>query len=152
MQRVAGDPPSPWEQQYGFSRAVVVDGLIHVGGTTAVGPLGAIIGETPYEQMSECLRKVLHELERLGARRHDVVAVRAYVTDISRHEQIGRAFADALGDVRPLFTLIEVSALIDPRMCVEVEVTARAETDGDGAADAAQAATVARRGTAGRAS
>jgi enamine deaminase RidA (YjgF/YER057c/UK114 family) len=57
MQRVGGDPPSPWEERYGYSRAVIVGGLIHLGGTTAVGPLGAIVGETPYEQMTECLRK-----------------------------------------------------------------------------------------------
>ncbi|HLI61136.1 MAG TPA: Rid family hydrolase [Solirubrobacteraceae bacterium] len=124
MERVAGDPPSPWETEYGFSRAIVVDGQIHIGGTTAVGPLGAVVGESAYEQMAECLRKVRHELARLGAGPQDIVAVRAYVTDISRHEDVGRAFADALRDVRPLFTMVEVSALIDPRMCVEIEVTA----------------------------
>jgi enamine deaminase RidA (YjgF/YER057c/UK114 family) len=152
MERLAGDPPSPWEKRYGFSRAVVVDGLIHVGGTTSVGPLGGIVGESAYEQMTECLRKVVHELGRLGCTREDVVAVRAYVTDISRHEELGRAFADALADVRPLFTMVEVSALIDPRLCVEIEVTARAAAAADGERAGAQAATVARRGEAGRAS
>jgi enamine deaminase RidA (YjgF/YER057c/UK114 family) len=132
MQRVGGDPPSPWEEQYGYSRAVVVDGMIHVGGTTAVGPFGGIVGETPYEQMTECLRRVLHELGRLGATPEDLVAVRAYVTDISRHDEVCRAFSDALREVRPLFTLVEVSALIDPRMCVEIEVTAVAHPDGAG--------------------
>lgn len=126
MQRVGGDPPSPWEEQYGYSRAVVVAGLIHLGGTTAVGPLGAIVGETPYEQMTECLRKVFHEFSRLGAMPEDVVSVRAYVTDISRYDDVGRAFNQALGEVAPLFTMVEVSALIDPRMSVEVEATALA--------------------------
>jgi enamine deaminase RidA (YjgF/YER057c/UK114 family) len=126
MQRVGGDPPSPWEERYGYSRAVVVAGLIHLGGTTAVGPLGAIVGETPYEQMAECLRKVFHEFSRLGAMPEDVVSVRAYVTDISRYDDVGRAFNQALGEVAPLFTMVEVSALIDPRMSVEVEATALA--------------------------
>jgi enamine deaminase RidA (YjgF/YER057c/UK114 family) len=126
MQRVGGDPPSPWEERYGYSRAVVVAGLIHLGGTTAVGPLGAIVGETPYEQMTECLRKVFHEFSRLGAMPEDVVSVRAYVTDISRYDDVGRAFNQALGEVAPLFTMVEVSALIDPRMSVEVEATALA--------------------------
>jgi enamine deaminase RidA (YjgF/YER057c/UK114 family) len=126
VQRVGGDPPSPWEEQYGYSRAVIVGGLIHLGGTTAVGPLGGIVGETPYEQMTECLRRVFHELGRLGAMPDDVVSIRAYVTDITRYEEIGRAFSEALGEVRPLFTMVEVSALIDPRMSVEVEATALA--------------------------
>lgn len=130
VRRFAGDPPSPWEEQYGYSRAVIVSGLIHIGGTTAVGPLGAIIGESPYEQMVECLRGVLHELERLGAGREDLVAVRAYVTDISRHDEIARAFKDTLGEVRPLFTMVQVAALIDPRMLVEIEVSAVAPAAG----------------------
>ncbi|HET9126001.1 MAG TPA: Rid family hydrolase [Solirubrobacteraceae bacterium] len=128
VQRFGGDPPSPWEERYGYSRAVIVGGLIHVGGTTAVGPLGAIVGESAYEQMAECLRKVLHELARLGAAAEDLVAVRAYVTDISRHEEISRAFKDALRDARPLFTMVQVAALIDPRMSVEIEVSAVAPT------------------------
>jgi enamine deaminase RidA (YjgF/YER057c/UK114 family) len=114
IRRVGGDPPSPYEERYGFSRAVVVGGEIHVGGTTAVGPLGSIVGESPYE------------LARLGAGAESVFAVRAYVTDISRHEDIARAFGEAFGEVRPLFTLVEVSALIDPRMSVEIEVSALA--------------------------
>jgi enamine deaminase RidA (YjgF/YER057c/UK114 family) len=128
VQRFGGDPPSPWEEQHGYSRAVIVGGLIHVGGTTAVGSYGGVVGETPYEQMSECLRKIFHELSRLGAMPEDVVTVRAYVTDISRNEEICRAYSEALGEVRPVFTMVEVAALIDPRMCVEVEATAVAHT------------------------
>jgi enamine deaminase RidA (YjgF/YER057c/UK114 family) len=126
VQRFGGDPPSPWEERYGYSRAVILDGQIHIGGTTAVGPLGVVVGETPYEQMVQCLRTVLHELGRLGATAADVVSVRAYVTDISRHEEIARAFGEFLGEVRPLFTLVQVAALIDPRMSVEIEVSALA--------------------------
>jgi enamine deaminase RidA (YjgF/YER057c/UK114 family) len=128
VQRFGGDPPSPWEEQYGYSRAVFVGGQIHIGGTTAVGPLGAVVGESPYEQMAECLRKVLHELDRLGAAAADLVAVRAYVTDISRHEEVARAFSDAVGAARPLFTMVQVAALIDPRMSVEIEATAVARS------------------------
>jgi enamine deaminase RidA (YjgF/YER057c/UK114 family) len=130
VRRVGGDPPSPWEEQYGYSRAVIVGGLIHLGGTTAVGPLGGVVGETPYEQMAECLRRIFHEFGRLGAMPGDVVSVRAYVTDITRYDEVGRAFSEALGEVRPLFTMVEVSALIDPRMSVEVEATALAPVAG----------------------
>ena len=130
VERIGGDPPSPWEEQYGYSRAVIVGGLIHLGGTTAVGPLGGIVGETPYEQMAECIRKLFHELSRRGARPEDMVWVREYVTDSSRFDDVGRAYSEALGAVRPLFTMVEGSALIDPRMSVEVEVTALAPAGG----------------------
>ena len=49
---------------------------------------------------------------------------RVYVTDISRSGEVGRAHGEALGDVRPLMTMVEVSGLIDPRMLVEIEAVA----------------------------
>jgi enamine deaminase RidA (YjgF/YER057c/UK114 family) len=122
--RLGGDPPSPWEQAYAFSRVVVAGGWVVVGGTTSVDPSGAVLGETPYEQTVEILRKVAHELGQGGARLGDVVSTRVYVTDISRAEEVGRAHADAFGEARPLMTMVQVSALIDPRMFVEIEAAA----------------------------
>ena len=97
-----------------------------VGGTTSAGPAGTVIGETPYEQTAEILRRVLHELSRAGAAAQDVVALRVYVTDISRGAEVGRAYAEVFGEVRPLMTMVEVAGLIDPRMWVEIEATATA--------------------------
>jgi enamine deaminase RidA (YjgF/YER057c/UK114 family) len=54
----------------------------------------------------------------------DVVSNRVYVTDISRADEVGRAHGEVFGDVRPLMTMVEVSALIDPRMMVEIETVA----------------------------
>jgi enamine deaminase RidA (YjgF/YER057c/UK114 family) len=124
VQRLGGDPPSPWEGPFGFSRIVRVGDLVLVGGTTAVDPSGAVIGTTPYEQTVEILRKLEHELERVGAALSDVVQIRAYVTDISRSEDVGRAHGAAFAEVRPLMTMVEVSGLIDPRMLVELEAVA----------------------------
>ncbi len=95
-----------------------------VGGTTSVDPSGVVLGDTPYEQTVEILRKVEHELGRAGARLADVVSTRVYVTDISRADEVGRGHGEAFGEVRPLMTMIEVSGLIDPRMLVEIEVVA----------------------------
>jgi enamine deaminase RidA (YjgF/YER057c/UK114 family) len=53
-----------------------------------------------------------------------VIQTRVYVTDISRADEVGRAHAEAFGDVRPLMTMVEVSGLIDPRMLVEIEAVA----------------------------
>ena len=123
-ERLQGDPPSPWEEPFGFSRAVRAGGFVLVGGTTSVGPEGVVIGETPYEQTVEILRKLGHELSRAGASLPDVVQTRVYVTDISRAGEVGRAHGEVFGDVRPVMTMVEVSGLIDPRMLVEIEAVA----------------------------
>jgi enamine deaminase RidA (YjgF/YER057c/UK114 family) len=95
-----------------------------VGGTTSVNADGAVLGDTPYEQTVEILRKLEHELGRAGVSLSDVVQTRVYVVDISRADEVGRAHGEAFGDVRPLMTLVQVSALIDPRMLVEIEAVA----------------------------
>jgi enamine deaminase RidA (YjgF/YER057c/UK114 family) len=126
LQRLPGDPPSPYEVRYGFSRVVRVGPFVLIGGTTSVGPGGSVLGETPYEQAIEIFRKLLHELSRVGLGAADVVHSRVYVTDISRAEEVGRAHGEIFSDHRPLMTMVEVSGLIDPRMMVEVEVVAHA--------------------------
>jgi enamine deaminase RidA (YjgF/YER057c/UK114 family) len=124
VRRLAGDPPSPWESDYSFSRVVVGGGWVLVGGTTSVDPSGLVLGETPAAQTVAILGKVEHELGRVGAELADVVQTRIYVVDISRAEEVGRAHGEVFGDVRPLMTMVEVSALIDPRMLVEIEAVA----------------------------
>jgi enamine deaminase RidA (YjgF/YER057c/UK114 family) len=85
---------------------------------------GVVQGETPYEQTVIVLEKIAGELARAGASLPDVIQTRVYVTDISRAEEVGRAHGEALAEVRPLMTMVEVSALIDPRMLVEIEAVA----------------------------
>ncbi len=126
--RLGGDPPSPYELNYGFSRIVAAGGLVLIGGTTSVTPDGAVLGETPYEQAVEILRKLLHELARAGAHPEDVLQTRIYVTDISRADEVGRAHGETFGSIRPLMTMVEVSGLIDPRMLVEIEAVALLRT------------------------
>jgi enamine deaminase RidA (YjgF/YER057c/UK114 family) len=122
--RLRGDPPSPWEERFGFSRVVRAGSFVVVGGTTSVDEGGAVLGDTPYEQTELILRKVSAGLARVGAGLRDVVLTRFYVTDISRAEEVGRAHGSVFGEVRPAMTMVEVSALIDPRMLVEVEAVA----------------------------
>jgi enamine deaminase RidA (YjgF/YER057c/UK114 family) len=100
--------------------------VIVVGGTTSVDVDGVVVGERPYEQTVEILRKIEHELGRVGASLADVVQTRAYVTDISRSDEVGRAHGEAFGGggPGPAMTMVEVSALIDPRMLVEIEAVA----------------------------
>ncbi len=122
--RLGGDPPSPYEERYSFSRVVACGPFVLVGGTTAVDPCGAVLGSTAYEQTVEIMRKLAHELSRGGAGLGDVIQTRVYVTDIGRADEVGRAHADAFGEVLPLMTMVEVAALIDPRMLVEIEAVA----------------------------
>jgi enamine deaminase RidA (YjgF/YER057c/UK114 family) len=122
--RLQGDPPSPFEQRFGFSRIVRAGDFVLIGGMTSVGPGGAVIGETPYEQTVEVLAKILHELDRVGLGAPDVIQTRVYVTDISRSDEVGRAHGEVFAEYRPLMTMVEVSALIDPRMLVEIETVA----------------------------
>lgn len=125
-ERLAGDPPSPYELRYGFSRLVRAGGFVLVGGTTSVSPDGVVIGETPYDQTVEILAKLLHELDRAGLGAADVVQTRVYVTDITRADEVGRAHGEVFSAHRPLMTMVQVSALIDPRMLVEIEAVALA--------------------------
>jgi enamine deaminase RidA (YjgF/YER057c/UK114 family) len=124
IRRLPGDPPSPYEEPFGFSRVVAAGPFVIVSGTTSVDPDGVVLGMTPYEQAVEIFRKLGHELERAGASLGDVIQTRMYVTDISRGEEVGRAHGEVFGDIRPLATMVEVSALIDPRMLVEIEAVA----------------------------
>ncbi|MGI8902399.1 MAG: RidA family protein [Solirubrobacteraceae bacterium] len=124
VERLGGDPPSPWEDQFGFGRVVRAGHLVLVGGTTSVDVDGVVAGRTPYEQTVEILSKIEHELGRAGARLADVVRTRIYLTDISRADEAGRAHGEAFAEVRPVMTMVEVGALIDPRMLVEIEAVA----------------------------
>jgi enamine deaminase RidA (YjgF/YER057c/UK114 family) len=124
IRRLPGDPQSPYEGRFGFSRVVVAGPFVIVSGTTSVDPDGVVLGTTPYEQAVEILGKISHELKRAGASLDDVIQTRMFVTDISRSEEVGRAHGEVFSEIRPLATMVEVSALIDPRMLVEIEAVA----------------------------
>ena len=124
IKRLGGDPPSPFEGPFGFSRVVRAGGLVLVGGTTSIDENGVVLGATPYEQTIAILHKIERELTRAGASLADVIDNRVYVTDISRVEEVGRAHGEFFGELRPCMTMVEVSGLIDPRMLVEIEAMA----------------------------
>jgi enamine deaminase RidA (YjgF/YER057c/UK114 family) len=116
---------SPFESRVGYCRVVRAGAMLHVAGCTSTGEGGIVLypGDA-YEQARQALTNVGTALSLAGATFADVVRTRIYVTDISRWEDVGRAHAEVFGATPPASTMVEVNALIDPRMLVEFEVDA----------------------------
>lgn len=116
---------SPWEDIVGYSRAVRIGNVIEVSGTVAVGPKGEVVGKGDcYAQTKWAIRRIEQALAEAGASLQDVVRTRIFVTDISRWEEVGRAHGEFFGTIKPVTSMLEVSALIDGEYLVEIEATA----------------------------
>jgi enamine deaminase RidA (YjgF/YER057c/UK114 family) len=115
---------SPWEGIVGYSRVVVRGDAAWVSGTTSTVDGLVVHPGDAGAQTRQALATLAAALERAGFSLNDVVRTRMFVTDISRWEEIGRVHGEVFGDVRPASTMVQVSALIDPAMLVEIEADA----------------------------
>jgi enamine deaminase RidA (YjgF/YER057c/UK114 family) len=110
----------------GFSHAVVAASgrLVFLGGQTAHGPNGTLVGETLVDQFEETCRNVARALEAAGARPEHLVQVLIYVTDAEQYRRnlgpIGEAWRGAFGRHYPAAGLFEVAGLFDPQAMVEL--------------------------------
>jgi enamine deaminase RidA (YjgF/YER057c/UK114 family) len=115
---------APWEAVVGYSRAVAAGDHVWVTGCTSIAD-GKVVHEgDPYAQTVQAIRNIGWALEQVGGSLRDVVRTRIFVTDISRWEEYGRAHGEAFAETMPATSMVEVSALIDPTMLVEVEAVA----------------------------
>jgi len=114
-----------WEDAVGYSRAVRVGSRIYLTGTTAIDEQGELTGiDNGYAQTVQIIRNIERALNKAGATLENVVRTRMFVTDIKRWEEYGRAHREFFGEIRPCATMVEVRALIDPRMLIEIEAEA----------------------------
>ena len=120
---------SPFEAEAGYSRAVIDGEWVFVAGTTGFDYALMTISDDPAEQARQALRNIESALTEAGASLADVVRVKYYVPNAADWPRIVPVLGDAFGAIRPAATAL-ICGLIDPRMKIEIEVTARRRAAG----------------------
>ncbi|MEM9640870.1 MAG: RidA family protein [Pseudomonadota bacterium] len=122
MKRVSSG--STFEAEAAYSRAVVCDGWIFVSGTTGMDYASMTMADGILAQAEQTLRNIDAALAEAGATFKDVVRVRYILPNASEFRDCWPALRAAFGDAPPVATMLE-AGLLDPRMRIEIEVTAR---------------------------
>lgn len=115
---------SPFEELAGYSRAVVDGDMVYVSGTTGFDYATMQIAEDPVEQTEQCFRNIAAALGQADAGLADVLRIRIFIADAADFERIAPVVGRHCRAARPANTTV-VAALLDPRMKIEIEVTAK---------------------------
>ncbi len=115
---------SSFEKVAGYSRAVVEGDTVYVAGTTGFDYATMRIDDDALAQCRQCFRNIAAALAEAGCTMDDVVRVRYYLADVQLFERLAPVFGEYFARARPAATAI-VCGLVDPRMKLEIEVTAR---------------------------
>jgi enamine deaminase RidA (YjgF/YER057c/UK114 family) len=114
-----------WEKKFGYSRAVKVGNLVFVAGTTSANENGEVVGKDDvYQQAIFIYKKIGKALQEAGASMQNIVRLRTFITDMNRHAEVLKAQGEIFSDIRPAATIVEVSALINPDLLLEIEADA----------------------------
>lgn len=113
-----------WEDIIGYCRAVKIGNTLEVSGTVATEGTDVVARGDFYGQTKFIIEKIEKVLKQSGFELKDVVRTRIFVTDISRWEDVGKAHGEFFKEIKPVTSLVEISALIDPDFLVEIEVSA----------------------------
>ncbi|MGI5425184.1 RidA family protein [Streptomyces sp. CA-179760] len=115
---------SPWEESFGFARAVEAGDRVLVAGTTAFKG-DVLYGEgDPYEQAKVAFTTALEAIAEFGLTAETVIRTRVYLAHARDVDAVGRAHKELFDTVRPVTTLLVVEGFIDSRVLVSVEVEA----------------------------
>jgi enamine deaminase RidA (YjgF/YER057c/UK114 family) len=115
---------SPFEDLFGFSRALRVGNRILVSGTAPVEPDGSSTPGDAAAQARRCFAIIVAAVEELGGSAADVVRTRMFITDPADGEAIGAVHGELFGAIRPAATMVVVSALLRPEWRIEIEAEA----------------------------
>lgn len=114
-----------WEREVGYCRALRAGSTIYISGTTPVAVDGSTVAPgDAYAQACRCFEIIRDTLIAMDSGLHQVVRTRMYVTDIGQWEAFGKAHQEFFGEHPPVTTMVEVKALINPDMLIEVEAEA----------------------------
>ncbi|GAA3133934.1 RidA family protein [Streptomyces echinatus] len=115
---------SPWEESFGFARAVAAGDRVLVGGTTSFKG-NVLYGEgDPYEQAKVAFTSALEAIAEFGLGVESVIRTRMYLSHVRDVDAVGRAHKELFDSVRPVSTLLVVEGFVDPRILVEAEIEA----------------------------
>ncbi|GAB7107757.1 RidA family protein [Streptomyces phaeofaciens] len=115
---------SPWEESFGFARAVAAGDRVLVAGTTSFKD-SVLYGEgDPYEQAMVAFTSAVEAIGAFGLDVGSVIRTRMYLTHSRDVDEAGRAHKEIFDSVRPVSTLLVVEGFVDPRILVEVELEA----------------------------
>jgi enamine deaminase RidA (YjgF/YER057c/UK114 family) len=116
----------PWEATAGYSRAVADGDTCWVAGTTDAGHDGRSLHPGDIGAQATAVFAIIEiALGEAGFGLDDVVRIRMFVTDISRSSEVMAVHGAVFGSIRPAATMVEVSALMDPSLLIEIEADAR---------------------------